>query len=517
MRVGQQLTRLLSHVAQVLSGARRIRDIDNAKSFIRWCGRGLAWWWREVRGRNRPMTAQPKPVVALGLEVATVGQKAREVFGDFAPPPRRHDFDHVDVVLADTSSLELPAQASVVVLSEHPQLAVPAFDPATFNPIGWQRDVKHRVAALGPRHLLPRALNVNATIKPTDIDKARRFHHVVDTQEFHQGPEERAGLLVRLAASGIPIHLADSSRDLEHLVGSELYGLMKSEMPSDAGARELLSIAMRRCALRDHSLRRRAGQVSHAAGQNPLPLPDVSIVLATKRPKCLHFALSNVAKQDYPSLELILALHGSAFRDESVEQAIGRSPVPVTVVRVAACEPLGTALRVASEAASGSFITKMDDDDLYHASHVGDLMSAYEYSGAQLVGKYHEVTYLADIDKTIEVQRGKGEAYAWHVSGAALVISRHELANCGGWRRIPSSVDVALVDDVIRAGGAVYRTHGAGLVSIRHGRGHTWATTDDRELERANRAHDGWHPGLAGIRDVPRPPRFADPRRASEG
>ena len=517
MRVGQQLTRLLSHIAQAQLVARRIRDIDNAKSFIRWCGRGLAWWWREIRGRNRPMTAQPKPVVALGLEVATVGQKASGVFGDFAPPPRRHDFGHVDVILADAPSLELPAQASVVVLSEHPELTVPAFDPATFNPIGWQRDVKHRVAALGPRHLLPRDVWVNATVKPTNIDKARRFHHVVDTQEFHRSAEERAGLLVRLAASGIPVQLADSSPNLERLVGSELYGLMKSEMPSDAGARELLSILMRRRALRDHSLRKRARQVGRAAGQNPLPLPEVSIVLATKRPECLPFALANVARQDYPRLELVLALHGSAFCEKAVGQAVGRIPVPVTVIRVAAREPLGTVLNVASAAASGSFITKMDDDDLYHPSHVGDLMSASEYSGAQLVGKYHEVTYLADVDKTIEVQRGKGEAYAWHVSGAALVISRPDLANCGGWRRIPSSVDVALVDDVIRAGGAVYRTHGAGLVSIRHGRGHTWATTNDRELERANGAHDGWHPGLAGIHDVPRPPQFADPMGARNG
>ena len=440
--------------------------------------------------------------------MAAVGEKASAVFGDFAPPPRRHDFGYVDVVLADTSAHEVPAQVSVVVLSEHPQLAVPAFDPATFNPIGWRREVKHRVAALGPRHLLPPDVVVDATVKPTDIDKARRYHHVVDTREFHRSPEKRAGLVVRLAASGIPVHLADSSRELERLLGSELYGLMKSEARGDAGARELLSIRMRRCALRDHSLRSRARQVSRAAGQDPLPLPDVSVVLATKRPSCLTLALENVAKQDYPRLELIIALHGGTFREETVQQAIARAPVPVTVVRVAACEPLGTVLNVATEAASGGFITKMDDDDLYGAYHVGDLMSAYEYSGAQLVGKYHEIIYLAGIDKTVEVQRGKGERYAWHVSGPALLISRHDLANFGGWRRIPSSVDVALVDDVIRAGGAVYRTHGAGLIYIRHGRGHTWATSNDDQIEGANCVHDGWNPTLADIHDVPRPPRI---------
>ena len=499
-RIGQQLRAMRSNAGQ-------ISDIATAKSFLRWFGRGIAWWWRQIRGRNRPNAARPQPLVALGIEVKAVGKMASAVFGDFRPTPRRHDIANIDVILSDASIPNPCTPTPVVALSEHPEIAVPAFDPATFNPIGWRREVKNRVAALGPPRLLPTGVSADSTVHPTRVDKLRSHHHVVDVAAFHRSPEERAGALVRVAATGTPIHLADSSRELETLLGSELLGLMKSDVPeADPGARELLSIALRRCALQGHSLRSRARQLSRAAGKYALPLPDVSIVLATKRPNCLRLALANVAKQDYPQLELIVALHGGGFDEATIGQAVERMDIPVTIIRVAEGEPLGMVLNLAAEAASGHFIAKMDDDDLYDTFHVNDLVLAYEYSGAQLVGKYHEVTYLADIGKTIEVRRGQGEQYTWHVSGAALLISRHDLIRIGGWRRIPSNVDVALVDDVIRSRGAIYRIHGAGLISIRHGHAHTWVTTDKEQLERANNVHDGWHPHLAGIYDVPKPP-----------
>ena len=499
--------RVRQQLGAVWSNVRRIEDIATAKSFLRWFGRGVAWWWRHVLGRNRPRRARSLPVASLGLEVMAVGERATAVFGDFSPPPRRRELGHTDVILADADIDESEINTPVVVVSRHAQMAVPAFDPAAFNPIGWRRDVRHRVAALGPRHLLPSGIAADNAVSPQSTDKLRRYHHVVDVQAFHRSAEARAGALVRLAACGIPVHLIDCSDELRTLLGPELYGLMKSDPPEgDACARELLSIALRRHALQEHSLRSRARQLSRIAGQYVLPLPDVSVVLATKRPGCLPLALANVARQGYPRLELVLALHGSGFDDATIDRAVAKLDMPVAVVRVADQEPLGTVLNLATEAASGSFVTKMDDDDLYDAFHVSDLVLASEYSGAQLVGKYHEVSYLVRAGKTIETGRGQAERFTWHVSGAALLISRSELLRCGGWRRIPSNEDVALVDDVVRSGGAVYRTHGAGLVSTRHALGHPWTIPEERLVKGANRVHDGWRPDLAGMDDVREPP-----------
>ncbi|MDE0421589.1 MAG: glycosyltransferase family A protein [Gammaproteobacteria bacterium] len=491
-------------------------------AFVGWVVNRLKVWVRQTAmGLNRARATTAEPTAALGIEVAARGELSRGVFRDFVAPPRRHEFNHVDVLLADTGADAIGHDLPAVVLSGHPQLAVPAFDPASFNPIGWQRDVKNQVGALGWPRLLPTGVTADLTVSLNDLEKARQCHHLVDVQRFHRSSVERAGVLVRLAASGVPVHLVDGGSELEPLLGSELYSLMMTDIRGKgATARELLSVALRRGAFRDHTLRARARQVSRIAGLDVAPDPTVSVLLATKRPSHLGHALGNIAKQTYRPLEVVLALHGDEFEDVAVEHAIARLDVPVTVRPVGGSAPLGLVLRIATDAAGGDFVTKMDDDDVYDASHVGDLMTAYGFSGAELVGKYHEVNYLASTDQTVEVKRGMGESYSLHVSGAALLMARPDLHRFGGWQRIPAGVDSALADDVLRGGGTIYRTHGAGFICVRHGQrhGHTWQASDDEDVDRAEAVHDGWCPWLAGMPDaqLPRQPTEASPAGASQ-
>lgn len=481
---------------RVFRKARRVRNVRMAVAFVGWVASRLKEWFRQTAmGLNRTRATTPRRTVALGIEVAAAGSLSRGVFRDYVAPPRRHEFGHVDVLLADTDADADGHGATAVVLSEHPRLAVPAFDPASFNPIGWERDVEDRVGALGPPGLLPTGVTADLSVSLADLDEARRCHHLVDAQGFHRSTPERAAALVRLAACGIPVHLADGGSELEPFLDTDLVRLMRSDIRGKgATERELLSVALRRGAFRDHTLRARARQVSRIAGLDLPPEPTVSVLLATKRPARLEQALENIARQAYRPMELVLALHGEGFEDAAVDHAIARLDVPVTIRRVDGSAPLGLVLRIATDAASGDFVTKMDDDDVYDERHIGDLMTAHRFSGAELVGKYHEVNYLASVDQTVEVKRGQGERYSLHVSGAALLMARQDLYRFGGWQRVPAGVDSALADDVLRGGGTIYRTHGAGFICIRHGQhhGHTWRSSDDDEVDRAEAAHDGW-------------------------
>ena len=494
---------------RVLRKARRVRNPKMAVTFVGWVvNRMKVWLRRTAMGLNRARVTSAKRTAALGIEVAAAGESSHRVFRDFVAPPRRHEFSHVDVLLADTDADASGHDVPAVVLSEHPHLAVPAFEPASFNPIGWERVAKDQVGALGSSRLLPTGITADVTVSLADTEKARRCHHLVDVQGFHRSTVERAGALVRLAASGIPVHMVDDASELEPLLGAELHRLMKSDIRGEgATQRELLSVALRRGAFRDHTLRARARQVSRIAGLDLPPEPTISVLLATKRPARLDQALGNIAKQVYRPLEVVLALHGEGFEDAAVDHAIAQVDVPVTVRRVDGSAPLGLALRIATDAAGGDFVTKMDDDDVYDPLHIGDLMTAHQFSGAELVGKYHEVNYLASADQTVEVKRGMGERYSLHVSGAALLIGRQDLYRFGGWQRVPRSEDSALADDVLRGGGSIYRTHGVGFISIRHGEqhGHTWRASDDDDVDRADAIHDGWCPWLAGMPDAQLP------------
>ena len=364
-----------------------------------------------------------------------------------------------------------------------------AFDLRRFNPVQWSCDASFGAGALGPLDLLPPGAPAGRVARRRTPLRLRRYHHLVDVKAFHEDAASRAGELVRLAAAGVVIHVADDDDRLRALLDSDLHRLMSTHPGAfDAGERELHSIRMRRAALQAHS--------SWSRGKS---VPPVSVVVASKRPEMLPRVLDAVARQTYPRLELVLAVHGDAKGFEGIEATRDAMPVPATVVRAHRDEPLGAVLNEACAAASGTLLTKMDDDDVYGADHVWDLVLARVYADATLVGKVAQFVHLADAELTVHVRRGQGEAYRRELAGGTLLIARSDLERIGGWRNVPRAVDGALEEDVVRAGGVVYTTHGAGFVLVRHGRSHTWGASDAFFLELADRIAPGWTPAIAGM------------------
>ena len=269
---------------------------------------------------------------------------------------------------------------------------------------------------------------------------------------------------------------------------------------ADAHGREAISIDMRRGALRGHSLRARARQVIAAAGLDP-PLPKVSVLLATNRPERLESAVASVAAQTYPNTELVLAPHGDGFSDDAIARGVEMAGCGVRVAPVAGREPLGGVLNTAVAASTGNLITKFDDDDYYSPDHLWDLVLAHEYSQAELVAKGAEYVYVASQDRTLRMFGRRGERYLGYpgVSGGAMLISRHHLAEAGGWRRVPRHVDTGLAQDVTWVGGRIYRTHGRGYLRVRHGDNHTWNVDESHFTGRASDAREGLDLAFAGI------------------
>ena len=379
-----------------------------------------------------------------------------------------------------------------------------AFDLGGYNPIGWRRAVGSEVAALGPLALLPPGVEAQRVVHRRNLRRLRRIHHLEDTAAFHSSVVARAGDLARLAALGLVVHLADEDQRLRPVLGGDFYRLATANVRGlNADARELLSVGLRRAALREHS--------SWGRGEER---PLVSILLATKRSAFLPWALANAARQTYPRTELILVLHGEGFA--GVEQRVAELPLPAKVLRMPASEPLGAVLNAATAAANGTLLTKMDDDDVYGVDHLWDLVLAREYSGAQLVGKWLEFVYLAASNRTIRWFNGCGECYQTSaLAGGTLLISRRDLDGVGGWRKVPGGVDTALAEDVLRASGRIYRTHAVGFMLVRHGCRHTWSDpdgTDDALLAKADRVWCGFQPARAGIEK----PNFVHPALADK-
>lgn len=445
---------------------------------------------------------------SLPIRIAALGPMARRVFKDARGIAHRLGDGNVAVVVCDRRVLE-PKEvvAPFVSLADRPSIAVSAFHPRKYNPLGWRRDFGDRLPmALGPARLLPEVMSVGRVRKRMGYSRLRTCHHLVDTAAFHKDVVERAGTLVRLAATGLPIRLVDADPELAALLGSELYDVLTTDARlADMAERESHSIRSRRAALRDHSIGARLRRVCAEVGMDGPQLPIVSILLATRRPNLLEWALGNVNKQNYPRVELALALHGDGFVEHEIEELLAEVSIPVQVTHVAEHLPYGAVLNAAVSVATGSLVTTLDDDDLYGPDHIWDLVLAREYSNAELVGKAPETVYLARSNQTIRRQLGSGESYSSTVAGPTLLIGREDLDRVGGWQNVRFA-DRALQEDVVRNGGRVYRTHGAGFLLIRHGVNHTWSVEEEFFLKSANSVHKGWRPELADIGDVSRPP-----------
>ena len=85
------------------------------------------------------------------------------------------------------------------------------------------------------------------------------------------------------------------------------------------------------------------------------------------------------------------------------------------------------------------------------------------------------------------------------MAGGTLLVRAEVLRTTHGWRGVPRGVDLALIDDVVAAGGRVWRTHPFGYLLRRTGRAHTWRVDQRYFLRHADQAWEGRAFDVAGV------------------
>ena len=482
---------------KVLRKLGSIRSPQDVAVVVRWVVRGTGNVTRRTRRRLQRRRDARRAARLQHVAMDVPGWV--RLFGDSAHLPGALAFkgkvDGVEVVLmapgAPAGTCE-EAGVPVVRLGAASGIAEAApvnhrrFNPAGFLPVGSSAEVDPAPDLSWPED----------RVRAARAALASRVERVYDLRS--------AARLLELTASGVVVVL-DDAVGAERWLGDRLTGLLTDvdeDRLVDPTYRESVSVAQRRVTHVDHALPARLRQIRVAAGLPVMPAPTVSVVAATNRPAMLDRIIANVALQDHPNVELVLALHGDGF--PAVDPA---APVdmPLTVLRFPADAVFGHVLSEASARAGGEWVTKMDDDDWYGAEHVSDLVMAAGYAGADLVGKGSEFVYLEGSDVTIRRGLGAGEAPSRTLSGGTLLVRSSVLRDIDGWRGVPRGVDVALIDDVASAGGAIWRTHPFGYLLRRTTGQHTW-TVDERYFERqAEQRWEGLDLDVAGVCEVDGP------------
>lgn len=322
-----------------------------------------------------------------------------------------------------------------------------------------------------------------------------------------RAPHHQARVVAGLAMAGVPLLSGPLPPAAAARLGPALTGALTGAPTGPADLddplhREEHSVRQRRAALRESSTLAWRARLAEAAGIGHRLFPSCSIVLATKRPHQLEFALRQVARQRGADVELVVAAHGFTPDAGQVRAHLGDRAV---VVPMPADALFGDVLAAGVEASSGELVVKMDDDDWYGPDFIGDLLLARHYSGADVVGMPAEYVYLEGLDRTIR-RNDDSERTARFVAGGTMMIDRALLASVGGFRPVRRFVDAQLLAATQAAGASVYRTQGLGYVLRRTADGHTWDAGLDYFLdpERLEAQWDGFVPSALLEHDADR-------------
>ncbi|WP_346960006.1 glycosyltransferase family 2 protein [uncultured Arthrobacter sp.] len=451
-----------------------------------------------------------RPPVLGGLRVgftepAELAWLAGDTLGSFMTEallqPEPDDIYSVDVMVGDSKLTQklgghIPVHPGRVTppVWTPTETVLPPVDTAVVSPMGFLPYPEKPARPLEPFELAGGVLHESdlAALRPHD-------YLVVDGSRFGGLDGELARRLSQLAVAGVPLLARNLAAPVRTLLGDQLLEHLDAFDAADPPVvRESKSIGLRRTALDLYSPKGVWNTVLGELGKPLLPLPSVSVVLATRRPEKLASALEQLAGQSWKSVEVVVVLHGFDAEHPAVRRAVQTYQGELLVRSVPADMIFGEVLNAGVNAASGDLVCKMDDDDWYGPHHLRDLVHAKDYSGATLVGSQVEFVYLESLDITTR-RPPLGEQYSDHVAGGTMMLGRGELRQLGGWRPVHRAVDRCLLQAVQAAGGLIYRSHGQNYMMHRHSGadshgGHTWNPEDGTFLQSVAEQWDGFRP-----------------------
>jgi spore maturation protein CgeB len=215
--------------------------------------------------------------------------------------------------------------------------------------------------------------------------------------------------------------------------------------------------------------------------------PAVSVIMSTNRPDQLTHAIEQVARQHYRPLQLVLVLHGTELDPDVVADKARAGGIDHVVVRVAdSALPLGACLNLAIDAADGELIAKMDDDDIYGAHYLSDLVPAFSYTEAGIVGKRACYVQLRAINATLLSKPECEHAYGPLVRGGTIVAPAGVLRGLR-FDELPRGSDTKLLRRAKREGLRIYSADRFNYVYVRNAdpAAHTFQVHDAELLRQA--------------------------------
>lgn len=309
-------------------------------------------------------------------------------------------------------------------------------------------------------------------------------------------PSMCARRIFEITASGTPVVTApsraigeffDKSEVAEVGTRDESASMIRSLVRSKELRDRTVHLGQRRI-WQQHTYAHRAGQVLRAAGLGNASIdphsmtqtPRISALVSTIRPQQIAHILATVGKQTNVETELVLLTHGFELDERSVRAQAHEAGIEnLVLLNQPRTTSLGACLNLAAAAASGIYLTKMDDDDLYGASYLQDQAAAHRYSGSNVVGKQAHYMHLAERNTTLLRFEEREHRFTDMVMGPTIFTTR-EMIQEVPFLELGRGEDTNFLRGVVDAGGTIYSADRFNFVQMRNarGEGHTWSVEE---------------------------------------
>jgi Glycosyl transferase family 2 len=252
--------------------------------------------------------------------------------------------------------------------------------------------------------------------------------------------------------------------------------------------RDRIGLRLHRAVLAGHTSGHRVDTLLADAGLGRARRPRrVSAVVPSNRPGQLDHVLEFIGRQDYLALQLVLVLHGLDVDESLKARAKDAGVQDLVIVQAPADVTLGACMNLGVDAADGDLIAKMDDDNVYGTAYLTDLVHAFDYTGAGVVGKLAHYVHLAASGAVLLRGAEHEHTYVRLVQGGSMVMDG-DLVREARFEDVPRAVDTTFLDKVGAGGVLVYSADRFNYVSVRRqdATSHTWQVSDLEMLSTAD-------------------------------
>ena len=324
------------------------------------------------------------------------------------------------------------------------------------------------------------------------VEEYKKYRLLLNVNSVEESPTTFSRRVFEVLASGIPI-ISSYSLGIENYFNNIVL-LCKTEQDVNTNINLILknkeladkmSLLGQRKVFRNHTYKHRFEKILETLKIDyDKETEGVSVITCTKRAKNIEKVFNNFLSQSYPKKELVIVLNIDSMNiDNWIEKA--KIYENIKIFQLSEEKSLGKCLNFAIENSKYEYISKFDDDDYYGPNYLVDMLNAFKYTKAHIVGKYTIYAYIEDKKLLVLRYPDNENRYIDYIAGSTLTFKK-EVFEKVKFTDLNSSEDTTFLNDSIKKGFKIYATDRFNHVICRRKNldDHTWKISESNFLEK---------------------------------